>query len=45
MMMPPEVGEGRHGYGQTGVSDTVVVASTVITARRTVIREDLDMSA
>jgi hypothetical protein len=42
-MMPPEFGDGRQGYAQTGESAAVVVASTVITARRTVIREDLDM--
>jgi hypothetical protein len=44
-MMPPEFGDGRQGYAQTGDSAAVLVVSMVITPRRTVIWEDLDMSA
>lgn len=46
MMTPPEVGGGRHGYGQSaGVSATAMVASMVITATKTVITKDLGMVA
>jgi hypothetical protein len=44
---PPEVGGGRHGYGQSGVSADVAVLllSTAIRQRRTVGRKALDMAA
>lgn len=46
MMTPPEVGGGRHGYGQSaGVSATAMVASMVITATKTVITKVLGMVA
>lgn len=48
MMIPPEVGGGRHGYGQSGVSanDDVAAASAVIRAKRTVAgRPEVDMAS
>ena len=48
MMTPPEVGGGRHGYGQSaGVSATAMVASMLTTATKTkmVITKDLGMVA
>ena len=45
-MTPPEVGGGRHGYGQSaGVSATAMAASMVITATKRVITKDLGMVA
>lgn len=48
MMIPPEVGGGRHGYGQSGVSanDDVAAASAVIREKRTVAgRPEVDMAS
>jgi hypothetical protein len=44
LIEPPEVGGGRHGYGQSGVSADVVVERTVIRLRSMVAKKDLDMA-
>jgi hypothetical protein len=38
LIEPPEVGGGRHGYGQSGVSADVVGESTAISRLRKMVR-------